>query len=92
VPYYTVAPTAVPTPVIPAEVLRQQSAAVLQHCYRWLESAVSIVPQTAELVPAMVTAVQQYEAQQYDACLAQAQAVVLAVRQLRQVVPALPVL
>ena len=78
------------TPAIPAEAKRQQAAALLQHCYRWLESAVPIVPQTAELVPVLVTAVQQYEAQQYDACMAQAVAVVHTVRQLRTAVPALP--
>jgi hypothetical protein len=77
-------------PAIPAEALRQQAAAVLQHCYRWLESAVPILPQTAELVPVLVTAVQQYEAQQYDACLTQVASVVQAVRQLRLTVPALP--
>jgi hypothetical protein len=77
-------------PAIPAEALRQQAAAVLQHCYRWLESAVPIVPQTGELAPALVAAVQQYEALQYDASLAQALAVVQTVRHLRAAAPALP--
>jgi len=83
-------PGSMAPPAIPAEAQRQQAAAVLQYCYRWLESAVPIVPQTAELVPVLVTAVQQYEAAQYDACLAQALAVVQTVRQLRMTVPALP--
>ena len=77
-------------PVVSDETLRQQAAAVLQCCYHWLEAAVPIVPETAELVPILVAAVQQYQAQQYEACLAQAAAVVQTARQLRQAVPALP--
>lgn len=77
-------------PVVDGEAIRHRAAAVLQHCYHWLESAVPLVPESVELIPALVTAVQQYEAQQYAACLAQANAVVQTVRQLRFTVPALP--
>lgn len=72
------------------EALRQQAAAHLQRCYRWLEDAIRIVPQTADLVPVLVTAVQQYEAQQYEACLAQVSVVIQTVRQVRMSVPSLP--
>jgi hypothetical protein len=75
---------------VPAEALRQQSAALLQHCYRWLEAAVAIVPQIAELAPGVLTAVQQYEAQQYEDCLAQVAAAIQTARQLCLAVPTLP--
>ncbi|HYN92824.1 MAG TPA: hypothetical protein VES42_03130 [Pilimelia sp.] len=85
------APAPLPAPLgVPAEALRQQAAAVLQHCYRWLESAVPLVPQTAEVIPAMISAVQQYEGKRYDTSLAQGLAVLHAARQLRAAVPALP--
>jgi hypothetical protein len=74
------------------EVLRQQAAAALQRCYRWLEVAVPVIPQLAGLVPAVVTAVQQYEARQYAASLHQVFAVVTVVRQVQATVPILPVL
>jgi hypothetical protein len=77
-------------PAMPPEALRQQAAALLQRCYRWLEAAVPVVPQVAGFVPALATAVAQYEAQQYDACLAQAIAVITAARQVQMSVPTLP--
>lgn len=73
-----------------SEALRQQAATHLQRCYHWLEEAVRIVPQTADLVPALVMAVQQYEARQYEACLAQVAVVIRTVRQVRLTVPTLP--
>lgn len=75
---------------MPAEALRQQAAALLQHCYHWLETAVPIMPQAAWLAPPLVTAVQQYEAEQYDACLAQTLAVIQGARQVQAAVPTLP--
>ena len=74
------------------EALRQQAAAVIQRCYRWLEAVVPAVPQFATLVPAMITAVQQYEAQQYAVCLSQAITVAETIRQLQATVPGLPAL
>jgi hypothetical protein len=74
----------------PSEALRHQSAALLQRCYRWLEAAVPAVPQVAGLVPPLVTAVAQYEAQQYEACLNQTAMVIGAARHLQMSVPALP--
>lgn len=74
----------------PNEALRHQSAALLQRCYRWLEAAVPAVPQVSSLVPPLVTAVAQYEAQQYEACLNQTAMVITAARHLQASVPALP--
>jgi hypothetical protein len=72
------------------EALRQQAAAIVQRCYRWLEACAPVLPQTAALVPAMIAAVHQYEAQQYAACINQAAAVAGAASQLRAAVPGLP--
>lgn len=74
------------------EVLRQQAAAVIQRCYRWLEAVAPTVPQVSALVPAMITAVQQYEAQQYAVSLNQAITVAETIRQLQAAVPGLPAL
>jgi hypothetical protein len=62
------------------EALRQQAAALIQRCYRWLEAAAPAMPRTSALVPAMITAVQQYEARQYTVCLNQAAAVAATIR------------
>ncbi|GIJ44130.1 hypothetical protein Val02_10160 [Virgisporangium aliadipatigenens] len=80
--------TAEPT----TEAMRQQAAAVIQRCYRWTEASVPVLPQVAALVPALVATIQQYEAQQYAACLQQALAVVAVIAELRATVPALPAL
>lgn len=80
-------------PIAPApttEALRQPAAAVIQRCYRWLQAAVPMLPEAAALAPVLVTAVQQYAARQYPACLQQVNVVALAVRQLRVAMPALP--
>jgi len=82
--------SAMTAPAVAAEAMRQQAAALLQRCYRWLEPAVTVLPQVAGFVPPLVTAVAQYEAQQYDACLAQTSAVIIAIRQLQLSVPTLP--
>lgn len=80
-----------PGPVQPTtEAMRQQAAAVIQRCYRWLEAAVPMVPQVAALAPVLVTAVQQYEAQQYPACLQQAVVVAQTAQRLHTQVPGLP--
>jgi len=72
--------------------LRQQAAAALQRCYRWLEMAVPVVPELAAVVPAMVTAVQQFEARQYAASLIQLTAVVAVLRRVQAAAPMLPIL
>lgn len=82
--------SALTAPAVAAEAMRQQAAALLQRCYRWLEAAVMVVPQVAGFVPPLVTAVAQYEAQQYDACLMQTAAVITAIRQVQLSVPTLP--
>jgi hypothetical protein len=75
-----------------SDVLCRQTGALLQYCYRWLEQAVPVMPQLADVVPALVTAVHQYEAQQYEASLAQTLGVVRVLHQVRLAVPALPAL
>lgn len=72
------------------EALRQQCAALLQHTYRWLETAIPGAPQLSGIVAAVVTAVQLYEAQQYPACLNQITAVVSTLQQARSAFPTLP--
>ena len=74
------------------EAMRQPAAATIQRCYRWMEAAVPVLPQVAALAPVLVTAVQQYAAQQYLPCLQQVATVAQAVRQLRTAVPTLPAL
>ena len=74
------------------EAMRQPAAATIQRCYRWVEAAAPMLPQVAGLVPVLVTAVQQYAAQQYLPSLQQATTVALAVQQIRAAVPALPAL
>jgi hypothetical protein len=74
------------------EAMRQPAAAGIQRCYRWLEAATPVLPEVAALAPVLVTAVQQYAARQYPACLQQVEVVALAVQQLRAAVPALPAL
>jgi hypothetical protein len=96
-----VLPGSLPTAGIPAgipagmatpttEAVRQPAAAIIQRCYRWLEAAVPMLPQVAALVTVLVTAVQQYAAQQYAACLQQVAVVAQTVQRLRATVPALP--
>jgi hypothetical protein len=77
-------------PPVSAEALRQQTAALIQRCYHWLESAVPVAQQVAWLTPALVTAVYQYEAQQYHASLAQTLWVVQTIGQLQAAMPTLP--
>jgi hypothetical protein len=76
----------------PAEAMRQPAAASIQRCYRWLEAASPVLPQVAALAPSLVTAVQQYAAQQYAASLHQSAAVLQTVQHLRATVPGLPAL
>lgn len=75
-----------PTP----EAMRQHAAATIQRLYRWLEVVVPMLPQVGSLVPALVTAVQQYEAQQYGPCLQQALMVAQTAQQVQLSVPGLP--
>ncbi len=72
------------------EAMRQQAAALLQHAYRWLETAVPAAPQLSGTVPPLITAVQLYQAQQYAACLDRASAVISALQQARWAFPTLP--
>jgi hypothetical protein len=75
-----------------SDVLCRQTGALLQYCYRWLEQAIPVLPQLADLVPALVTAVHQYEAQQFEASLAQTLGVIRVLQQVRLTVPGLPAL
>jgi hypothetical protein len=72
------------------EAMRQQAAALLQHAYRWLETAIPVAPQLSGTVPPLVTAVQLYQAQQYAASLDRASAVINALQQARWAFPTLP--
>ena len=72
------------------EAMRQQSAALLQHTYRWLETAIPVAPQLSGMVSPLVTAVQLYQAQQYAACLNQVTAVIGSLQQARWAFPTLP--
>jgi hypothetical protein len=72
------------------EAMRQQAAALLQHAYRWLETAIPVAPQLSSRVSPLVTAVQLYQAQQYAACLDQASAVIGSLQQARWAFPTLP--
>lgn len=73
-----------------AEAMRQQSAAVIQRCYRWLEATVPIAPQVTALVPILITVVQQYEAEQYAASLSGAVSAIQTAQALHTNVPMLP--
>lgn len=91
------APPGVPPNVVPANVAhaltesrRLQAAASLHRCYRWLEQSIQSAPQLGHLVPPLLTAVQLYEAEHYEACLAQTIAVMQVAQQLRSVLPLLP--
>jgi hypothetical protein len=72
------------------EAMRQEAAAVLQHTYQWLETAIPAAPQLSSIVPSLVTAVQLYQAQRYPASLYQAGAVITSLRQARLALPTLP--
>ena len=80
---------AVATPA-PAEVLRQQTAALLQRVYRWLEATAPAAPQVLGVVPMLVTSIQLYEAQEYEGCRNQIGAAVSVLRQIRAAFPMLP--
>jgi hypothetical protein len=88
-------PSATPTATLPGSAQatgarRMQAAAALQRCYKWLEQAITIGPQLAGLVPPLLTAVQLYEAEQFDASLAQTMAVAQIAQQLLGSLPMLP--
>ena len=70
--------------------LRLPAGAALQRCYKWLERAVIVSPQMVSLMPPLLTAVQLYEAEQYEACLAQTAAVMQVITQLQASIPMLP--
>jgi len=70
--------------------MRQQAAALLQHVYRWLETVVPAAPQLSGSVGPLLTAVQLYQAQQYGACLDQANAVITSLQRARWAYPTLP--
>jgi hypothetical protein len=89
-PIIAVAQPGMPAPT--TESMRQPAAAVIQRCYRWLEAAVPILPQVAALVPVLVTAIHQYEAEQYAVCLQQAMLVAQTAQRLNANAPALPAL
>jgi hypothetical protein len=72
------------------EAMRQQAAAVIQRSYRWLDASAPLAPQVAGLIPPLITAVQQYEAEQYAASLTGAVAVVQTAQALHGATPILP--
>jgi len=72
------------------EAMRQESAALLQHVYRWLETVIPVAPQLSGTVRPLLTAVQLYQAQQYAACLEQANGVIGSLRRARWAFPTLP--
>src|SRR5262249_12964947 len=72
------------------EAMRQQAAALLQHAYRWLETAIPVAPQLAGTVPPLVTAVQRAQARNSAASLNRASAVISALQQARWAFPTLP--
>jgi hypothetical protein len=77
-------------PLVVNEAMRQQAAALLQHTYRWLEAALPVAPQMSTMAAPLITAVQLYQAQQYDACLYQMHEVIGSLRQARWAFPMLP--
>lgn len=85
------APGAVPGVMPPAieEAIRQRCAAELQRAYRWLEEALPKAPGLSDVVPAMITAVQLYQARQYSACLSEVNAVIANLQQARWAFPTL---
>jgi len=72
------------------EAIRQRSAAQLQRAYRWLEEAIPTAPALSNVVPAMITAVQLYQAKQYTACLDEVNSVIANLQQARWAFPTLP--
>lgn len=75
-----------PATLIPAQV---QCAVTLQQLYSWLQVSLPQAPQVAGIIPPLVQAVQLYRAGQYEACLAQLQAVLGVVNGGRPTVPLL---
>jgi len=96
VSYPMTAPMMPPRPVTetmpPAveEAIRQRCAAGLQRAHRWLEEALPKAPALSDVVPAMITAVQLYQARQYKACLDEVNAVIASLEQARWTFPTLP--
>ena len=70
--------------------MRQQAAAVIQRSFRWLDASAPLAPQVAGLISPLITAVQQYEAEQYAASLTGAVAVVQTAQALHSTTPILP--
>jgi hypothetical protein len=79
-----------PQVAVAREALRLPAAAALQRCYKWLEQAVNVAPQLVSLMPPLLTAVQLYEAEHYQACLAQTAGVMQVIAQLQASIPMLP--
>lgn len=67
-----------------ASQLQMQCAMALRQLHSWLRAVVPQTPQLAEAVPLTVQAVRMYRAGQYEACLAQIQAVVTQIGRLGQ--------
>jgi hypothetical protein len=81
--------TVTPYPM-PGEATRFQTAALLQHTYRWIRAATEVTPAVTGAAPALTVAVQLYDAGQYPAALRQLSDVVAMLHQARQAYPALP--
>lgn len=82
--------TASPYPVAGQEVMRYQTAGLLQHTYRWVRAASEVTPTVTWVAPALTVAVELYNADHYPAALRQISGVVALLRQARQAYPALP--
>jgi hypothetical protein len=72
------------------EATRYQTAALLQHTYRWVRAASEVTPTVSRAAPALTVAVQLYDAEQYPAALRQLSGVVAMLHQARRAYPALP--
>jgi hypothetical protein len=72
------------------EALRYETAALLQHTYRWVRAATEVTPEITRAAPALTVAVELYNAEQYPAALHQLSSVVTTLHQARQAYPALP--
>jgi len=86
----TMAPPQFSFPAPTRTALRLPAGAALQRCYKWLERAIAVSPQMVSLMPPLLTAVQLYEAEQYEVCLAQTAAVMQVITQLQASIPMLP--
>jgi hypothetical protein len=70
--------------------MRYQTAGLLQHTYHWVYAASEVTPAVTQAAPALMVAVQLYNAEQYPAAQRQLSGVAAMLHQARQAYPALP--